>query len=758
MYPFYTRYSNMKNSLIVFFCCIAIHASGQSFYFPKEYYSDSAAMHKNIPELARKILPLYKEPGKISYLNNLFRLQIAAEQYELVDSTLVEYRKINTGKNPAPNNEIGFQFQTFACAQATAQEKNISFSAAFTECFEKLFARLSETGVPLALAYFDADVKSQYETLKRQLNKISGKDSIYLYEAQSICIAYASYNACRQIVPLAKPLIHNIENKQLIIEDSVLISMRDGATISATIVRKKDVVTPQPVVLVFNIYSGPADKRLAKDAVANGYIGITANTRGKRRSPQITEPFEHDANDAYDIINWISKQPWSNGKVGMYGGSYLGFSQWAAVKKVHPALKTIVPQVAVGVGIDFPMQYNVFSSYMLQWIHYVTNNKETDIAEFNDAAYWSGVFRKWYKSGKSFRSLDSVEGRPNTIFQRWLSHPSHDAFWQNMVAAKTDFTRINIPVLTTTGYFDADQLGAMYYFKEHHRYNKQANHYLLIGPYNHAGGQGNFSSELSGYPLDSAAHISISKLTWQWFNYTLKDSSRPSLLKDKINYQVMGADKWKHTATLEKMNNDTLTFYLNETQIEKKYRLSAQTSPAPKTITQKIDFADRSDSVRMAGGHYTRMLDLTNAVCFVSDSVKTPFEMNGSFFGTLVTEINKKDMDVSVILYELMPDQRYFYLGSLLLRASYAKNREHRQLLQPGKQETIPLNNAFFTSRRIQTGSKLVMVLSINKSPNWQINYGTGKDVSDETIEDAKEPLQVKWFTNSYIKIPVWMN
>jgi putative CocE/NonD family hydrolase len=104
-------------------------------------------------------------------------------------------------------------------------------------------------------------------------------------------------------------------------------------------------------------------------------VGAVVNTRGKRNSNDENNPFEHESQDLYEVIDWVSKQPWSNGKVGMIGGSYVGFSQWAAVKNLHPALKTIVPQVSVGIGIDYPAQNNVFMSYMLQWIQYVTNNK-----------------------------------------------------------------------------------------------------------------------------------------------------------------------------------------------------------------------------------------------------------------------------------------------------------------------------------------------------------------------------------------------
>ena len=84
------------------------------------------------------------------------------------------------------------------------------------------------------------------------------------------------------------------------------------------------------------------------------------------------------------------------------------------------------------------------------------------------------------------------------IFQRWLKHPSYDAYWQSMTPDPKEYSKINIPILTTTGYFDDDQLGAMYYYKNHIKYNPNMDHYLVIGPYDHYGPQGYITSEVMG--------------------------------------------------------------------------------------------------------------------------------------------------------------------------------------------------------------------------------------------------------------------
>ena len=519
-----------------------------------------------------------------------------------------------------------------------------------------------------------------------------------------------------------------IDEEKYIQDDSVLVRMPDGGSIALTIVRDKKTTSPQPVILMYNIYAG-YDPIYCKEAVQKGYIGIVANTRGKRLSPEVIEPFEHDAADAYNIIDWISKQSWCNGKVGMYGGSYLGFSQWSAVKHLHPALKTIVPQVSVGVGIDYPAQNGVFMSYMLRWIHYVTNNKLTDETEFGDSKKWENTYIDWYKKGNSFRSLDTLEGRPNAIFQRWLKHPSYDTYWQNMTPQKEEFSKISIPILTTTGYYDDDQLGAMYYYNQYQKWNKSNNYYLLIGPYSHSGAQGYPSPELAGYKIDSVANISIQDIVFQWFNYTLKDSMLPEILKDKVNFEVMGANEWKHVPTLEKMHNDSLIFYLGNGFDGKNYSLLTSKPKIVTSITQKIDLKDRTE-INIRKDDYAiafpKIIDSIlipekNKLVFISEPIDKPFAISGAFSASIIASINKKDMDIVIDLYEETSDGKFFALCENLQRASLAKDASKRQLLQPNTKETIELTNNFITSKQLKKGSRIIILVGVLRAGSLEL-------------------------------------
>lgn len=727
----------------------------QKLYFPKTAVNDSLVLEKQIPLLATKLMSQptllkLKKDKRLAYLDHLLRLQMVAKDYKKSIATLADYRNEYAANNMAGNKFILYEF--YIMAKVIEEKENISFSNALQKAFNKKYESLSDqlaTKVGIAV---DGDVRDARKTLQKTLDKQKDKDSIDYASALALCRSYLNYKTFSSTKPQIIQLAASKDAEKFITETKDL-KTKNGNTLTITIVRKKENTSPLPVILTNNIYAGSFDPLFGKRAAVYNYVGAVVNTRGKRNSNDENNPFEHESQDIYEVIDWVSRQPWSNGKVGMIGGSYLGFSQWAAVKKLHPALKTIVPQVAVGIGIDYPAQNNIFMNYMLQWIQYVTNNKLTDEADFNNSSKWDSINTAWYKSGKSFRALDTISGKPSKIFQRWLDHPDYDTYWQKMVPYKEDFARINIPILTTTGYYDDDQIGAMYYFKQHHQYNKNANHYLVIGPYDHGGAQSYGFTYVNGNPIDPAARISIDDLAFSWFDYILKNGKKPALLKDRVNFQVMNTNTWKHVSSLEKMHTSTVKFYLQD----HKNHSSVFNKPAEKNfIKQTVDFKNRDQKDLYHAVSKIDSLKTTTSLYFESEVLDKDLIISGNMSGFFNVSINKKDFDTEAYLYQIKPDGKSFLLSSHLVRASYAKNNEVRQLLEPGKTEQIPINNSIIISKKIEKGSKLVLLVGVNKNSSWQINYGTGKDVSDETIRDSAEPLEIKWYNDSYVEIPIY--
>jgi len=547
-------------------------------------------------------------------------------------------------------------------------------------------------------------------------------------------------------------------SQSYIIQDSVMIRTADGHLLSAVVVRKDGINRRLPAALMFFIYSNTNRSiQEAKYAADRGYVGIVADTRGKRLSPDTVAPYENEVKDVNEVISWIVKQPWSNGKVGMYGGSYSGFAQWAALKTPHPALKTIIPYVAAIPGQGLPMENNIFLNANYQWAFYVTNNKLLDNGVNEDNARWRSMRLNWYKSGAAYNKIDSIDGTRNPWLQKWLLHPDYDQYWQSMVPYGRDFEKIDIPILSITGYYDDGQISALQYLTEHYKYKPKADHYLIIGPYDHYGAQKGGVPVLNGYRVDSVALINTRELTFSWLDYILKEGPKPFILKDKINFEVMGANEWQHAPSISAMSTKRLKLYLTSQKSGEYYVLSSLPLMKSGYNNQLVDFADRETE---NNDYYPNpiikdTLDKSNGLFYISEPFQHEVTLSGLFSGHLVASLNKKDMDIGVVLYEITPEGKYFELSYFIGRASYLKDATTRHLLHPGKKEVLRFTKTRMVSRRLQKGSRLMVVLNVDKNSFAQINYGTGKEVSKETILDAKEPLRIKWFNESYIEVPL---
>jgi len=541
-----------------------------------------------------------------------------------------------------------------------------------------------------------------------------------------------------------------------ITEQNILIPTSDGATVCAVVVRP-DSALRLPAALEFTIYVDPR-KNLERleYAAERGYAGVMAYTRGKACSPQDIIPYEHDGRDANSVIDWIAKQPWSDGQVGMMGGSYDGFTQWAAAKLSNEHLKTIVPVVPNNPGNGLPLQNNVFLLANYAWVYYVTDNKTLDETTYNDSK-WAALPRQWYMSGRPYADIDTIAGVPNPWLHKWLQHPSYDAYWQSMSPYREDYARIKIPVLTITGYYGDST--AIAYFNDFQHYNPAARSYLVAGPWDHFGSQGRIKpGVLRGYHIDAAAQIDTWKLTFDWFDFVMRGKARPALVQNRVNVEVMGENRWRHAPSLDDLGKPE-RFYLTAMRAARSGYLLSTTKPKMKgggapALRQEVNLADRTT---MNNDSYPylllgKKLDLSDGYTFLTQPFPRAEEVSG-MDGIVYLRVNKRDLDVGLALYELLPDGQLFQLTYYTERASYAADMSTRHLLDSGSEATVPFEQNYLFSRLIAKGSRLLLTVNMNKNAFAEVNYGTGKDVSTEDIDDADSPVQVDWLTTSYIRL-----
>ena len=734
-----------KSFLLLFLIAINLTSFSQEIKFDKVALPDSIALANQMQQLAKTLTKQELLP------RDLYRAQIVNANYSEAILSIEDLKK-----NVSKDGLLFLNFyQLYAKAKSTAN---------FKKTFQKLYRNYLVNSddihvIDLDLAMIIRDRTEWYisDFDTTYINHTS--DSISIKTAQDLINKYYFKTVFSSTNEIVAKEINEDHERRYTINDSIIIPTKDDAEISAvSVVRKGNTKRKEATLLAFSIYA--EEKPLwAMLSASKGYIGIIANTRGKRKSNSEIVPFEHENTDVYEVLDWISKQPWSNKKIGMYGGSYDGFSQWASMKhNVHPALKTLVPSVAIAPGIDYPMENNVMHNYSYSWNFYVTNNKYLDNDVINDRNRWNNLKNTWYSSGVSFNKLDSLDGEVNKFWNTCMKHPSYDAYWKKMIPYKQEFAKIDIPILTITGYYDDSQRGAMYYYNQHHKYVKNPNHYLLVGPYDHWTAQDRPMEYFRNYKLDEVALINIRyDVVYQWFDYILKEKKKPSILKDKVNFQVMDANEWMHKPSLKAMTNDTLKYHLSADKSNDFYALKSKANASK--IEMTIDFKDRES---MNNTEYypwpleREKIDLEDGLVFKSEPLKEDIIMNGSFLGNLEFSINKKDVDYSVIVYQLTPEKKYFHLSYYIGRASFAKDREKRNLLTPNENTQVSFDNSKLISKKLEKGSRIVVVVNVNKNNNAQINYGTGKDVNIESVKDAEIPLKITFTGQSSISLPIW--
>jgi putative CocE/NonD family hydrolase len=687
-------------------------------------------------------------------------LQIAAGKYPEAEQGFASGRNSESIDQAA----IAIYYQIYAHALRVAQDDGETFQDAFTKSFNSVFRSLDDVTASQVIDVFGSirdpygpSVVLKQDTLKSALVSFRQAQTSSKAPAIDLLMAYVDEDSLSRMQPLSAAVIAADDRARYLIQTQ-LVRTPDGAMVDTLTMRSLHAPGKLPTLFGFTIYANSVWRmKEARINAAHGYASAVAYTRGKGASPDPIAPFEYDGADADTVIEWIARQPWSDGRVGMYGGSYNGFTQWAATKHLPPALKAIMPSAAEAPGIDFPMEGNIFFNFSYPWAAYVSRNKQLDQSHYDDRTHWNQLNRQWYLSGAPYRELERIDGTTNSIFRRWLEHPSYDNYWQKMIPYQKDFVSIDIPVLTTTGYYDGGQIGAIYYFSQHYRYNQAANHYLLIGPYDHLGAQHKARKILQGYAIDPVADIDIGRvIRYQWFDYIFRNGSKPELLKDKVNYEVMGENRWKHATSLSAMSNQRLRFYLGISDASATPILSAHPVDASKYANQRVDFAKRSTTESSAPDTIiSDALDQRNALIFRSEPLEKSTEFSGLFSGKLNFISNKKDVDLAISLYEQMPDGSYFRLSWCFIRASYANDHSISQPPATGKKQSLPFQSGRLTSRLLSAGSKIVMSLTVIKQDNAQINYGTGKNVSDEGIKDAGEPLDIRWSTDSYLDIPI---
>lgn len=531
----------------------------------------------------------------------------------------------------------------------------------------------------------------------------------------------------------------------------IKIPMRDGVVLNANLYTLGLPETASPAIVTLTPYGAQFWHQFALYFAAHGYAFLSIDVRGRGNSDGVFMPFVNEVSDGHDAVEWAAQQAFCNGQVAMWGGSYAAHAQWATIREGPPHLVTIVPTAAPYIGIDMPMRNNISFPYVMQWLTLVSGRTTQERFFFNSERFWGARFRKFSESGRPFRDLDSFFGNPSPVFQEWISHPHRDEYWDKQNPTAEQYASLSIPVLTITGHYDGDQPGALTHYRSHLNHSSaeaRANHYLVIGPWDHYGTRAP-KAEFCGLKIGSDGVLDIQGLHLQWYAWTMQEGARPAFLKDNVAYYVMAAERWRYAHTLEAVTAKVEVLYLhssaNATDVFHSGTLSANPPETSEPDSYVYDPCDLSSTALEATMDPEDCTDQRMILAGVGRQLiyhSAPFaedtEISGFFRASLWLAIDQPDTDFRVSVYEIAIDGRSVFLSADALRARYRQDPRRSIPVQTSD----PLNYQFeqftFVSRLVKRGNRLRMVVVPMNSIYSQKNYNTGGNVSDECKESGR--------------------
>ncbi len=537
----------------------------------------------------------------------------------------------------------------------------------------------------------------------------------------------------------------------------VKIPLRDGVELAASLYRPRGQVDALPCIFTLTPYIAASYHERGMYFAANGYVFATIDARGRGNSGGEFTPLLQEAEDGHDVVQWLAKQPYCNGKVTMWGGSYAGYNQWATAKEFPPALASIVPVASPKPGVDFPMRSNMLYSYAMTWLTLVSGKAAQD-AIFGDSGFWNKQFEHWYQAGAPFAKLDEYVGNPSPIFQTWIAHPTLDAYWDSFSPTPEQLARLQLPILSITGHYDGDQPGALALYDDHMRHGNAAardRHYLIIGPWDHPGTR-TPRAEVGGLTFGKASLLDMNALHKAWYDWTLKDGPKPEFLKDKVAYYVVGEEAWRYAPDLASVTASKRTVYLDSVQSRANSVFAsgslsdtrAGNSPPDQYVYDPLRSpATWLDDLEPQPG---ALVDQRHALAPEAIGLvyhTAPFEqatdVAGRFRLTAYIELDQPDTDFQVFIEEITVDGGSVLLTYDTMRARYRHNLREATMVKPGAIEPYVFERFDFTARRIARGSRLRLTLAPVGSKHGERNFNTGGVVAQESAEQSR-PVRVR--------------
>ena len=530
--------------------------------------------------------------------------------------------------------------------------------------------------------------------------------------------------------------------------EQVVIPMRDGVKLAAEVARP-EAEGRYPTVLVRTPYgrTGPPAALASPLAAAaqRGYAVVLQDTRGRFSSEGIFHPFLYEKDDGEDTLNWIAAQPWSNGKVGMYGPSYLGIVQWQAARSADPHLVALAPLIA-GSDAYRDQTYHRGGAFRLQlvlsWSAGMERPKDRAIPP------WPEVFRHLPLS----TSDDFAIGKPIRFYQADLEHPTFDQYWKQQ-SVMLDYAKIQTPAFVIGGWFDPFIEGDLENFVA---LSKRVPQKLVIGPWVHGARQ-----KTGDVEFPEAAKLDTVSLQLRWLEYWLKGEKNGILDEPPLRIFVMGKNEWRAEQEWPLARARNTKFYLHAGG-----KLSLE--PPAQEVPDRYTY-DPADPAPTRGGGTCCGASITpwgmmdqrevekrpDVLSYTTEPLEQDTEVTGPVSVALFASSSAEDTDFTAKLVDVHPDGAAYNLSDGILRARYRGSLEKPDPLKPGKiyQFNVP---AGVTSNVFLKGHRIRLEISSSNFPRFDRNLNTGGDQATGTRWiKARQAIYHEHGRTSYLILPL---
>jgi putative CocE/NonD family hydrolase len=562
-------------------------------------------------------------------------------------------------------------------------------------------------------------------------------------------------------------------------QDDVPATMRDGTVLRADVYRPR-ISDPVPVILMRTQYgkygAQSGDRYQTPDWFASHcYLVVVQDIRGQGASAGTFSEFTHDQTDGYDSVEWAAALPGSNGKVGMYGSSYVGATQWLAAVTAPPHLVTIVPANTASDYYDgWTYEGGEFRlAFVLPWavesIAKTAAINRNDQATVHELAAAANDPTRWLDF-RPFKDLPPMQPDNPAVapwYFDWIRHSTRDDFWRQF-SIRDRYPSVTVPVLHFEGWYDAFLAGGVENFAGMVAYgaNESArnNQRLVIGPWDHVD-WGRPDSEPAPMlkAIGAVANSPINELMLDWYDHFLKGKDNGVAGTPRVDYFLMGANVWKTATSWPLPQTHPTTYYLSGPGGADHEGQLGDAPPAaepPDVYTYDPRFPAPS-----LGGHsccgaqsgpqgpydQTPVEQRSDVLVYTTAPLPHDTEVTGSTTVNLWAESSAPDTDFTAKLAVVKPDGEVVNLNNGILRTSFRDSLSNPTLVPPNQPIAYRIQ-IWPTSYEYRAGDRIRLEISSSDYPQFAPNPNTGElfgqsaatvTATQTILHDAAHPSSV---------------